>query len=471
MTIKLGINIHPVYPVAPKNPQDEWVDSRQYSAQEKEDLDRFLIESDASANLVMNDIGWARRIADLLPKSKTIFRLHNKDVEGELWTAHTPASYFEGMKGYFDQRLILNLGNEPDGKMPLEDLKRMVDFYCETMHLMSAAYQEATLPAWGSGNPSLEWFTEDKSWDVLSPLFQAFKQYPSNTLNLHSYFNRYGLGVGSGHVGRHEDIANLLIARGAFIPDMHLTEYGGDLVAGVSGPWQEAFGFDDMGEDRYSEILTLGPVKAFHQSYVKGVMVYCWGAYPRWRLYDISKAKRVQAAIIKFNRAAVVPPPPPATPAVRWIPTTARLKHGVDHAPMHAEPNPASADILSDILGGDAIEYDSEGIGGDYWHIRHKGVVGYVSKFHFEPIENELPAEKPDTEPPTETNPPPPADELKEHVLEVRLRTTDATWAQIAVLSEKASPALDSLSALLKLILPHLVIEDMSVQAAKTAEA
>lgn len=60
--------------------------------------------------------------------------------------------------------------------------------------------------------------------------------------------------------------------------------------------------------------------------------------------------------------------------------------------------------------------------------------------------------------------PPAPADELKEHVLEVRLRTTDATWAQIAVLSEKASPALDSLSALLKLILPNLVIEDMSIK-------
>lgn len=391
--VRIGSNIHPVYPVSPAKPGEPWK-TRAYSAEEKVELDRFLVESNASANLMMNDIGEARRIASLVTNSDTIFRLYNKSVEGALWKAHTPETYCNGMKGYYDDRLILNIGNEPLGKLAvheLDELKRSVDFYVGVMRLMGKSGQRATLPAWGSGGPEFFYFTDDRYWNVLKPMFEAFKEYPTNTLNLHSYFNRYGLGYGSGHVGRHEAIADMIATRmNGFIPDMYITEYGADLVAGVPGPWQEVFGANDLGETRYAEILTLGPVKAFHQRYVKGLIAYCWGAYPEWQLYDFSKAKLVKAAIIAFNRSAPTVETEPPPPAVRWVASTSRLKLGVEHANLRAEPDLNSRD-LGDIHGGDPIFYDSLGLQGDWWHVRFYETEGYVNNLYFEPLLAELP--------------------------------------------------------------------------------
>lgn len=387
--VRLGINIHPVYPVAPAKPSGAW-STRAYSAEEKRELDRFLVESNADANLVMNDINEARRIAGLTPKSDTIFRLYNKDIEGALWTAHTPDTYVEGMTGYFDDRLILNLGNEPNGKMPLDELKRVVEFYCGVMERLHKAGQRATLPAWGSGNPKLEYFTDDESWSVIKPLFEAFRDYPTNSLNLHSYFNKYGLGYGSGHVGRHETIAGHLLERLGFIPNMYISEYGADLVADEPGPWQEVFTFDDLGETRYAEILLLGPVKAFGQSYVKGLIVFCWGAYPLWRLYDISKARIVKAAIIKFNTKQTT------KPVVHWISTIASVT-AIEAVLMRSAPAQIDGNGLASIKNGMMIEYEGEAVNG-WWHVRYGGIEGYLPAKFFSPGVRQLPAEN--TEPP-----------------------------------------------------------------------
>jgi hypothetical protein len=246
--MKIGINIHPVMP-------DGEDDTRAYSAQEKIDLDNFLLAAQPDAILVMNDFGWATRFADMLPHTRVIFRLYNEDVEGELWNALSPAEYLQGMAIYQNPRIILNVGNEPSGKLPLPELRKMVAWYVKVMRLFEAESICLAVPAWGSGNPNLSWFTDDAAWNILRPLFEAFKAYPRHYLNLHSYFNRKGLQIGNGHLDRPTRIASYLIARGLPVPPMLITEYGADTVDEIPGPWMTAFGETDEGEDRYGDLL------------------------------------------------------------------------------------------------------------------------------------------------------------------------------------------------------------------------
>lgn len=313
--MKIGINIHPVMP----NGEE---DTRAYSAQEKIDLDQFLLASQPSAILVMNDFGWATRFADMLPQAGVIFRLYNKDVEGELWNALSPAEYFEGMKIYHNPRIILNVGNEPDGKLPLDELNQMVAWYVEVMRLFAQAGIRVAVPAWGSGNPNLTWFTDDTAWSLLRPLFAAFQTYTMHYLNLHTYFNRKGLQIGNGHLDRPAQMAERLQARGLPIPNMVITEYGADTVDEIPGPWMTAFGETDEGEDQYGELLVQGVRLALNQPYVKGVLAYCWGAYPKWMKYNLARATRVQKRLVAANAEAVpapvpdeeIPEPMPDTP-------------------------------------------------------------------------------------------------------------------------------------------------------------
>lgn len=288
-------------------------DTRPYSAEEKDELDQFLNALRPDAILVLNDWNWALRFAAMLPATKVIFRLENKDVEGELWKHLTPQAYFDGMKAYMHPRIILNVGNEPDGKLPLGDLKAMVAWYVEVMRLFAEAGIAIAVPAWGSGNPLLSWFADDAAWSILKPLFDAFERFPQHYLNLHSYFNRDGLQIGNGHIGRHQQIADALVKREKTIPSMLISEYGGDAINGLPGPWNVAFGETDVGEDRYGDLLVQGQQTAFNQHYVKGLLAYCWGAYAEWRNYNLSKAKRVQAKMIAANQQSQTPDAMPVT--------------------------------------------------------------------------------------------------------------------------------------------------------------
>lgn len=315
MSVKIGINIHPVMAVSDK-------EIRPYSSEEKQALDAFLLAAKPDAILVMNDIDWARRFAIMLPDTRVIFRLFNKDVEGELWKHLTAQEYFDGMKAYQHPRIILNIGNEPLGKdLPLSDLKYMVAWYFEVMHKFGDAGISVAVPAWGTGNPDFSWFQNDTYWAALKPLFSAFQAYPLHYLNLHSYFTKNGLQISNGNIGRHEQIAAQLRARQIPVPNMLITEYGSDNINQVPGPWMDAFGQTDEGEDRYGDLIVEGRDRAFNQPYVKGLLVYPWGAYAEWRRYDISKATRVQKRIVAANAVqqpdGVPPPitqPPPAPP-------------------------------------------------------------------------------------------------------------------------------------------------------------
>lgn len=443
--VRIGSNIHPVYPVAPQKAGDPWT-TRAYSAEEKLERDRFLIESNASANLMMNDIDEARRIAAMVPNSDTIFRLYNKDVEGALWKAHTPESYCHGMKGYYDDRLILNIGNEPLAKLALhelDELKRSVDFYVGVMRLMWQSGQRATLPAWSSGSPEFFYFTDDRYWNVLKPMFEAFREYPTNTLNMHSYFNKYGLGYGNGHIGRHETVANLIADRmNGFIPDMYITEYGADKTADTPGPWQEVFGANDVGETRYAEMLTLGPIKAFHQRYVKGLIAFCFAAYPEWRLYDFSKAKIVKAAIINYNRNAPIinPTPPPPTPQPEsWatgvavtVLTGAVIRFQAD----------VSSKVLLTIHNSDIVQYDRNYAVEGWYKVRKGTVTGYASKqFLTDIILGELPAPNPNPVP-QPLPPSPPQSEIDIIRIAQHTETIAVKQAEIMALEAEISAIL-----------------------------
>lgn len=306
MMSRLGYNIHTTIR-----------GGQQYSAAEKQYLPTHLYRLNPSALLVMDDFNTTLAYRQLLKDAVIVHRQYNQN-EGGLWNVITPEAYFENTKGHHDPRIVLYVANEPHSFILKTEMEKQVKWYVRVMELFGKAGLSIVTPNWGTGQPDMSWFTQPDKWQVMKPLFDAFKAYPNHYLGVHEYASHRGLEIGNGRVGRHADIAKALRNLGYTMPQTLLTEAGVDSIEGINKRgWR-----DGMTENQYAALLTDAQRSTWNVDYIKGVMVYCWGSStPEWQVYDVSDALVLHAALVAANMSVgnppsvpiptPLPPPPP----------------------------------------------------------------------------------------------------------------------------------------------------------------
>lgn len=364
--VRLGFNIH--------GKMDGG--AREYSAEEKAYLGSTLHELNASAILMLDDWGWAQAYRDALPNTLIVYRRYHPR-EGDLWNVTTPEQYFEAYKQYSGERIILNIGNEPDGYMPIADLRKMVTFYVRLMELFGNVRIPIAIPAWGVGNPDYAWFTDMDRMNVLKPLLEAFKRYSIHHLNLHEYCSYKGLEIGNGRVGRHTRLAELFKAHDYDMPPTLITEWGLDKIdeSGIR-TWQDA----KLSEDAYADWHIEAQRLTYNAPYIKGVMTYCWGSTgAEWKTFDVSKAKQLHKRLIAANKEqqppVIQPIPAPPLPTPLGEPQEIRISGNGWRLRSEATDDSPKVGTLRngefvDIYPATATEADSY-----IWHIVKRKIV------------------------------------------------------------------------------------------------
>lgn len=366
MTARIGIQIHPVFTQANKQ-------TRAYSAQEKTDLDSFLLQLQPSSILVLNDFSWAVRFATMLPNTKVIFRKeHPRD--GDFWglttedgKPYTPQMHFEGTREHHHPRIMLNLSNEgmgktvntPDGKPDYAAITKMVNWLVGCMDIFGAAGVALVTPNFGVGLPDMKWFKADApEWPLLRPLFEAFKRWPIHALGIHAYWRKDGFTTDD-YMNRPRDVAAALDKLGYPVRSMHVTEYGIDAIDGHPGPWMDSYGDTEAGQKEYARLLVKGQRENLNLPFVDGIDTFVWGCYPRWPRYDISKAKHIQDEMIASNMNMPIPSTPPPLDAI--VPSDLGNAVAVrivgDNWYLRAEPTVSAAQIGKLIAGEEVKLY------------------------------------------------------------------------------------------------------------------
>lgn len=286
-------------------------------------------------------------------------------------------------------------------------------------------------------------------YPLLKPIFQAM--LPSDFISPNEYSIEKGNPRGSG--GNLERYRLMWNVAGRPLP----TVIG---EAGVAMNYDPGKGYIDAGmsDEAYGQQLL--DEERWYQDGRIDRHVYLIGGFTHAG-YRLREGMLAYLESYYMNRQ----PPVIKSPEViiRWIPTTARLKHGASVVNLRSSTSATSAD-LGNIKSGDPIEYDSDGLKADWWHVRYKGVVGYATNDYFEPLVGELPAEPPPPTLPEEPAEPPPASQAKPRTLNIRitLTATDEQWAQLSVVSVQLLNLCTGLFALIKAMLPQIVIEDLS---------
>lgn len=366
--VKIGVQIHPCFATG-----DNDNDTRQYSAEEKADLDKFLLQAQPDSIIVLNDFSWATRFAIMLPNTRVIFRKEHKE-DGAFWNLkhengqpYTPMDHFVGTKEHHHPKIMLNLSNEgmgktvyfDDGRPNYDAILKMSTWLAECMDLFGVAGIPLVVPNWGVGLPDLAWFKKTApEWPLIRPLIEAFKRWPIHHLGIHTYWCKNRFGVDD-FLHRPIDLTAALDELGYDPIPMQITEYGIDAIGGIPGPWQEAYGANDDGENLYGSFLVRGQRTIYNVPYIRGLMVFCWGSYPRWRKYDISKATHVQAALIGSNQNEAVdnqtPTPPPYVPIPAELSGAVQVTINNAAYPLKATPNSGTKDTVGTLAIGERV--------------------------------------------------------------------------------------------------------------------
>lgn len=223
-------------------------------------------------------------------------------------------------------------------------------------------------------------------YPLLKPIFSAMLPGDYVSPNEYSPSPEYEEG-GGGHLERYKLMWK---ADGRELP----TAIG---EAGVAMNYDPGKGYIDAGmtDEAYGQQML--DEEVWYQGGAIDRHVYLVGGFTH-------EGYRLREGVLKHWEGHYAKQPPVViTPPVRWIRSTALLKHQVKHVNLRAAPDASSAD-LGDIRGGDPVDYHANSRAGNWWHVRYKGVVGYASHDYFEPLVSELPGEN--TEPPLPIPPP-----------------------------------------------------------------
>lgn len=304
--MRIGINIHPT------------INNQSYSAQDKIYLTEFLRQLRPDAIVVMDAFDWALAYKTLLPDTNVIYRKYST-WEGNFWDWNgTPDMWWYNMQDSRDPRLTLYVTNESHGAAAPEDvpvMQKAVAWWTRVMELAAKDNIRLCLPNWGTGNPNMKWFTDDKLWSVIEPLFKAFKRFPQHYFGLHHYYWKE-INPGDGNVDRHRDIRAALNARGYHDLQYVLTEVGSDdvFLKNQRG-WKNT-----LTEQEYIQSLAVARRTAWNDDHIKGATIFSWGGSGEWPPFNIMHATDLHKALIAMNNEPVVIPTPVPTPPPDPIP-------------------------------------------------------------------------------------------------------------------------------------------------------
>lgn len=300
MMVRLGINYHPTTR-----------GGQPYNAAEKAYIPQFIRKLNASANLVMDDWTTAQQFKDIAPQNIVVFRKYH-EREGDFWNVLTPEQWHTGMKIYTDPRIVLHCLNEPSTYILKSEMEKKIKWLVPTIELFGQQNQPLVVDNVGTGHYDYSWFDEDEKWAVIEPLFAALKKYPFMFWGCHEYFSYRGLEIGNGRVGRHAEIAKRLKARGYDMPPTLLTEIGCDQIDDApKRGWR-----DSMTENQYAAYLTDAQRSTWHVPYIRGAMIYCFGASTNeWNSFNVADTLVLHASLISANAVQDEPKPePPPVP-------------------------------------------------------------------------------------------------------------------------------------------------------------
>lgn len=332
--MKLGLNIHST------------INGQPYSAQDKIYLTEFLRQLRPDALVVMDAFDWALAYKILLPDTNVIYRKFST-WEGNLWDLpYSADTWWHNMQDSRDPRLTLYVTNESHGAAASEDvpvMQKAVAWWVRVMELAARDGIRLCLPNFGTGNPDMKWFTDDKLWSVIEPLFKAFKKYPQHYFALHHYFWK-DIQVGDGNVDRHRDIRTALSYRGYTDLQYVLTEVGSDdIFLNNKRGWKNT-----LTEKEYIQALTVAKRTAWNDDHVKGATIFSWGGSGDWPPFNIMHATDLHKALIDMNNetGGIPTPPPPYVPIPAGLDGLVEL--AIDNAayPLQATP---STDTLANV--------------------------------------------------------------------------------------------------------------------------
>jgi len=311
MTLRLGINLHP----KARSGQDR-------SAAEKDYLSHFLMQLNASAIVCMDDFDFAQAMHSALPNTIVVYRQYNPN-EGHMWKVISPEQYFINQRGISKPGMPLYCLNEADSKAPIADLRDRVRWLIRVMELYATAGLSLVVGNEGAGHPDFSWFSDSAKWEVVKPLFDAFKRYQTHFWGLHPYWGQNGLRPEDGQAARHRDIERLLKMRGYDMPPVIFSEMGRDKYGDVkTNGWRST----GISEESYAAEIVKARNTLWTEPYIRGACVYCYGSTtPQWEAFDVEPAKILHSALIAANATQqpapdpippiLFPPPPPEPPA------------------------------------------------------------------------------------------------------------------------------------------------------------
>jgi hypothetical protein len=358
VSVNIGLQIHH------KQTGAENKGTRDYSAEEKADLDALLPALNPSAILVLEEYGWATRFRDMLPNAIVVYRKYH-DREGDFYNVTTPEHLLNDYRQYAGRNIVINIGNESSSLQPDDVLKKQADFYAKCMLLFGKARIPIVVPNWGTGHPQIS------KLSLFTPIWEAFRLYPFHYLGTHEYFSYRGLEIGNGRVGRHADIAKWLTDNGYPTPNMLITEHGCDQIdsSGERG-WKSGY---DGDEDRYADDLIKARRQSYNVPYIKGVMIYSYGDSNEWPDFNIAHAKQLQKRLIAENKV-VLPPPaniPPAVPLPTPLGLPNKLTITVEDFRIRDEATTKGVKVGTLRVGEQVVIYGSpvENADGYMWHV------------------------------------------------------------------------------------------------------
>jgi hypothetical protein len=312
---------------------------RGWSAAEKTAFIAHVERVQPSTLLFLNDVDMARDIKRRLPDCAVVYRQHRQDDAG-MHRTMTPQQAYDYFAPYAAGGLILNILNEPNGYAPADDprlLSDLAEWCADVMRLFDRAGISLVLPNWGVGHP------DDKRFDDLKPLWQAFGEMPRHYYGIHEYWTWRGVEPGNGRVARYLWWEDYMRRSGYTLPRVIVTEWGID--SALDGTPQR--GYKDSRDGAAYAAECIRAIELYRPGLVVGTCIFSWGNTGRqhhaedWVTFDVAGDADFQRAMEDHALQNVVVDVNPGVADARWV--AARLTPHAGNVSVNVRTSPTTS--------------------------------------------------------------------------------------------------------------------------------